>query len=114
MAEKRHLHLKLRRTGGILGGAALEADVAGEELDEPERETVRHALDAADLEGLAARSPIAGTGADRYQYELQLERGEERRRIIVGESEVPEELRPVVRMLERRALGQGARGPKLE
>lgn len=106
MAREGNVHLKLRRTGGILGGAALEAEVDEEQLDEPERETVRRSIDAADLGSLEERSPIAGSGADRYQYELHLDRGGEHRHIVMAETEVPDELRPVVQLLERRALGR--------
>jgi hypothetical protein len=104
VAEAATFSVSLRRSGGILPGRVLESSVREEELEPGEAERVRALLDAADVPGLAARSPVAGPGADMYQYELEVERDDTKHCVRIAGSAVPEGLRPVVELLERRAV----------
>jgi hypothetical protein len=102
----------LRRTGGLFAGNVLQTTVAEEELSAPHAAELAALLAPVDVASLAARSPIAGTGADRYQYDLAVEQGGETRRIIAPDGAVPEQLAPLVDWLERRATAEreAARG----
>jgi hypothetical protein len=59
----------------------------------------------ADLPALTAASPMRGTGADRFQYELTIEDDAGRRELTVSEDRVPEQLRPLLDRM--RAQGSG-------
>jgi hypothetical protein len=95
--------LSLKRSGGLFAGNALETAVAEQDLSPDEQQELHQALEGLDLANLAARSPLGGPGADAYQYELTVESGEESQRLIVSGREPPDELRPLISMLERRA-----------
>jgi len=103
VAEAPTFSISLRRSGGILPGRVLESSLREEELEPEEAERVRALLDAADVPALAARSPLAGPGADMYQYELEVERDDSEHCVRIAGSAVPEGLRPLVELLERRA-----------
>jgi hypothetical protein len=101
------LSIALRRTGGLLAGHVLESSLDTRELDPEEAEGLRALLVTAGIPALAARSPITGPGADMYQYELVVTSEEEAHRIVVSGRAVPDELRPLIELLERRAPGGG-------
>ena len=103
MAKPEGTRFSLRRTGGLIGGRAIEASVAEEELSDEERRRVSAALESVDLDGLAKSSPLRGPAADAYQYELVLERGAEAKRVVVSGRHPPEQLRPLIEVLEHRA-----------
>jgi hypothetical protein len=103
VAEAATFSISLRRSGGILPGRVLESSVREEELEPEEAERVRTLLDAADVPALAARSPVTGPGADMYQYELEVERDDSKHCVRIAGSAVPDRLKPVVELLERRA-----------
>jgi hypothetical protein len=81
--------LELTRSGGFAGL----------------RRTAQIDLDAGEAEALAAAFDEAGEqpdrakGADRFQYDLTLVRGAERRSVCLREDAVPDALRPVVHRL---------------
>ncbi len=96
MAEPAGLRLSFRRSGGLFAGNVLATSVSVDEELAP-------LVSQADLPGLAERSPISGPGADTYQYELVLEGDGPPRRVVVQQTAVPDELRPLIDWLERRA-----------
>ncbi len=102
MAEEKPLRLIFRRTGGLFAGNQLETSATDDELGEADLRMVRASLAEADIEDLAARSPIAG-GPDSYQYDLTVERPEGDARVVVAERELPPSLRPLIKLLEERA-----------
>jgi hypothetical protein len=91
----------LYRSGGMLPTDELEATVSAADLDAQARTVLEELLQRAQIERLAARSPILGRGADMYQYDLTVERGAERHHIMVAETAIPDDLRPLVRWLEK-------------
>ena len=96
------LRLSFRRSGGLFAGNVLATSVAvGEEL--------APLVERANLGTLAERSPITGPGADVYQYELVLEGEGPPRRVLVQQTAVPDELKPLIEWLERRAEQERAR-----
>ena len=50
----------------------------------------------ANLPKLLADPPMRGKGADRFQYDLAIEDESGRRELTVSESEIPDELRPLI------------------
>ena len=74
-----------------------------DDLPEDEKQNVRDMVDQLDLEQMSQR-PGQGAGApDRFVYELRIEQGERTVDVRLGESELPKDLRPLVRDLDKRA-----------
>lgn len=106
------------RSGGIVAGNTLQTEVdlgaavggrAAEAAEVAEVAELAELLDQVDLADLAERSPLRGPGADTYQYELTVEQGDRREHVTVDDTEVPAELRPVIRRLEARAVEERRR-----
>lgn len=92
-----------RRSGGLFAGDRLETSVDLAELPQEEAADLEHDLAGVDLDALALGSPLRGPGADAYQYDLTVQRGGETRELTVTETAVPDELRPLIDRLTRRA-----------
>ncbi len=97
------LRVHFRRTGGLFAGNRLEVDVGQDELDAAEVEVLAGVLDDPQAAG-TRELPGAGTGADEYQYDLTVRRGEEVVSLRHPESRLPPALAPLVEALEQRAL----------
>jgi len=99
------------RSGGIVAGNRLETAV---DLDEPtdgQAAELSELLGQVDLAALAQRSPLRGRGADSYQYDLTVDDGGEIVHVTLDGTEVPSELRPVIKRLESRAIEERRRTP---
>ena len=103
MAEPAGLRLSFRRSGGLFAGNVLATSA-------PVDDELAPLVERANLPALAERSPISGPGADVYQYELVLEDDRPPQRVIVQQTAVPDELRPLIERLERRAEDERRRG----
>ncbi|HEY2762637.1 MAG TPA: protealysin inhibitor emfourin [Pseudonocardiaceae bacterium] len=101
--------VSFRRTGGLFAGNVLVTSVSADDLDDAQQETLRRYLGQADLEVLAGRSPITGSGADTYQYTIAVDDGAKRSEVTVTQTAVPDNLRPLIEWLEQRATRPGAR-----
>jgi emfourin len=95
--------LSFRRTGGLFAGNELAISLSPEELPAERARELEKLVGEADLPSLAKRSPIQGSGADTYQYELVLEGEHGPRHVVVDQTAIPEELRPLIKWLEQRA-----------
>jgi hypothetical protein len=84
--------VELTRSGGFAGLRR----TAQLELDADEAEALAVALEATDDD------PEPAAGADRFQYDLTLVRGEQRRSVRVRDGAVPDALRPVLDRLRQR------------
>lgn len=95
-----------RRTGGLAAFKPLETSVAID--DEPGEQAAELArlLDEADVPSLAQRSFPPAPGADQFEYELTVEREGERHEVTLGQSQVPGDVRPLIKQLERRAMAE--------
>lgn len=111
MDEPAATRVRFRRTGGLFAGNVLETSLDEQQLASPEAAELHRLIAAVDLAELAARSPIRARGADRYQYELEVDHGGERRHVIVSDGAIPDDLRALVTLLERRANEEGRRKP---
>ena len=96
MTEATGRKISFRRSGGLFAGNQLETTVSESEL-------APGLLERADVASHARRSPIPGPGADTYQYELEVEGGGDRHQVVVQQTAVPDDLRPLIEWLERRA-----------
>jgi hypothetical protein len=83
--------LTFERHGGI-GGVVLRATFTADELTEPETEAITAARHRT------AEHPPAPQ-PDRFEYHLDLPEG----RVVIGEEELPDALRPLVTRLVQRA-----------
>lgn len=95
------MRIEVRRSGGFANiGSTVSLD--SNDLAESEVRRLKELLDAARIDDLAARSPIRGRGADRFQYDLIVTREGGLRHVTVAEDALSPELREVIdRVLDR-------------
>ena len=74
-----------------------------DDLPEDEGQNVRDMVEQLDLERMSQRAGQGSGAPDRFVYELRIERGERTVDVCLGETELPEDLRTLVRDLEKRA-----------
>ena len=97
-----HLKIDFKRSGGF-AGVELTTCVDVDELSEDESKDVRAMVERLDLDRIP-QDPSSSPGVpDRFIYELKIEHGERTVDVCVGEAELPEDLKPLVRDLEKRA-----------
>jgi hypothetical protein len=88
--------IRYRRSGGF-AGMTLTCAADLDELPPGLRELLSH----TDLNALRASS--APGGADRFQHELVVDEGGSEQRAVLGDHELPADLRPLVEWLTNRA-----------
>ncbi len=101
--------VEFTRSGGIVAGNPLQTVVDLGELVDDQAAELAELLDQVDLAELAGRSPLRGPGADTYQYELTVDQGDRSEHVTVDDTQVPAELRPVIKRLEARAVEERRR-----
>jgi hypothetical protein len=79
-----------------VAGLSLSRSIDTGELEAPEAEEAERLVDRLDLDDLARRSPLRGGGADRFQYDLSVERDRRRHRLTVAEDAAPPALRQLL------------------
>lgn len=100
------MRVELTRSGGIAGlTVQVAVDSAG--LPEAEASKLAELVERAGVEVLAPRSPLRGTGADRFQYDLTMSEAGREVHLTIGEGAVPPELGELLRWL----LGRRSRHP---
>jgi hypothetical protein len=105
-----HARVSLRRTGGV-AGLAMQASVDTRDLPDPQAHEILGILDGVDLASGSDVPPTPGA-ADRFQYELTVEREGVTHAATFSEEHLPAQLAPVVRMLSERATpSRVRRGP---
>lgn len=94
------LHIEFRRSGG-LAGIPLTTSATSDELPEEHAAQLQALLASADV----PQGPphIAPSGADRFQYQLNLDDGHRHRSFAWDETQVPDEIQPVLGILTRLA-----------
>lgn len=96
-----HLKIDFKRSGGF-AGVELTTRLDVDELTEDESKDVRAMVERLDLDRMQDSSSGPGV-PDRFVYELKIEHGERTVDVCIGEAELPEDLKPLVRDLEKRA-----------
>ena len=107
MREQNRVRVEVVRSGGFAGlTRAAVMDTA--ELDRERAEQLRKLVDESQIQSLTSTPPGSGA-ADRFQYEVTVVRGNQRRSIVLHESNMPDAARRLVRWVLQGA-GQGSGG----
>jgi hypothetical protein len=86
------------RTGGF-AGLQVEANINSDDLPADEASALMQDIENADFFTLPANMTTRGE-VDRFQYEITVEEVGKKHTVEVGESVLPESLRPLIRRLE--------------
>ena len=89
------MRIEFERSGGF-AGMQLSTTVDTEDLAPRDAELLESAVDEACVDQLPRRLVSAAPGADRFQYHLVVEEGDERHEVDVGEAALPDSLRPLI------------------
>ena len=92
------MKIEFERTGGF-AGMQLSTRVDTGDLAPRDAELLESAVDEADIAGLPRRLVSAAPGADRFEYHLVVEQGDERYEVDVGEAALSDALRPLIEYL---------------
>jgi len=93
------MRLELVRSGGF-AGLEVRTTLDTAELPAAEARAIEAAIRQSDVPELERRSPLLGRGADRFEYDLTVTDEGQDHRLVIGETEVPAPLKPVLRRLE--------------
>jgi hypothetical protein len=94
------IHIQFRRSGGF-AGIPLTATTTADQLPEDHAAQLQGLLTSAEVPQKPDHS--APGGADRFQYQLNLDDGQQHRSFSWDETQVPDEIRPVLGTLTRLA-----------
>jgi emfourin len=94
------VRVDLVRSGGF-AGIPVHASVDSATLPVEEASELAALLDRLDMADLAERATQPPRGADRFQYDLTIQRGAVRQHVSLAESAVPPDLRPLLTWLLR-------------
>ncbi|MGH9281438.1 MAG: protealysin inhibitor emfourin [Acidimicrobiales bacterium] len=94
---QRGTRVSFERSGGF-GGVTLSKELDTKELDEDEAAQLEALLDRVDFD--AAPGPAPRGGADRFQYDLTVERGGRRHTLTRSEGQLTPELKELVERLQ--------------
>src|SRR5215211_5558047 len=94
MQEQGRVRVEVVRSGGF-AGLTRAAAMDTEELDAELAERLRKLVDESQIESLT--STPSGSGADRFQYDVTVTRGNDRTSIVLHESSMPDAVRRLVR-----------------
>jgi hypothetical protein len=92
--------VSFERTGGF-AGLHLSTTVDSQALDEAEAAQLEHEIEAAGFFVLPSRIHSSGGGVDRFEYRITVEKQGREHAVEVGESALPDSLRPLIEHLER-------------
>jgi hypothetical protein len=100
------IRIELERSGGF-AGITLRSTLDTATLPPAQAAEVAALVDRVDLAALARQARQAGPprGADRFQYDLTVERGGRRQHLSLPDGAVPDELRPLLDRMIAEARG---------
>ena len=104
-ARSHPMRVHFERTGGM-AGMQFAATIDGEALTPDERAQFEELITAVDFFALPERLVAPSPGADRFQYRVTVERGEERHTVVISEAVAPPALRPLLDWLTRAMRGR--------
>jgi len=96
------MRIQFERSGGVTG-IRLTAVIDGEALAPDERRQLEELIAAAGFFALPERLAAESPGADRLQYRLTVEWGDQRHSVVVEEAAALPALRPLLDWLTRAA-----------
>jgi hypothetical protein len=92
------MQIAFERSGGF-AGVTLGVSVDTATLPPGEAQEIEGLVRQANFFEIPSQSQTAGRGADRFQYDLTISDGSQRHHVTVGETAVPDTLRPLVQHL---------------
>jgi hypothetical protein len=92
------MRIEFERSGGF-AGMRLSTSVDTGDLAPGDATLLESAVEAADVAQLPRRLVSGAPGADRFQYHVVVEQGDERYEVDVGEAAIPDSLRPLIEHL---------------
>jgi hypothetical protein len=92
------VRIRFVRSGGV-AGAALRCDLETEGLPPGEGRQLEALVDQCRFFELPSALQADGTGPDRFQYDISIERGTACRAVRVSDASMPASLRPLVAWL---------------
>ena len=96
------IRIRFRRSGGF-AGVSLTAATTADQLAQDHAAQVQRLLTETQAPQSPRQAAPAAGGADMFQYELDLDDGLRHRSLTWNETQVPEELRPLLGTLTRLA-----------
>jgi hypothetical protein len=103
------IRIELDRSGGV-AGISLHAAVDTIALPPEQGREIAELVGRVDFATLADQTGSAGSapsrGADRFQYDLTVQLGDQRYRVSLPESAVPAELKPLLSRMLHYARGR--------
>ena len=97
--------IKFERTGGF-AGIRIAADITMDELPDDQKREIIDLLDEADFdelpEKLSGKMPVP----DEFVYSIVVNSREKEYQVVAGESALPNDLQPLIEILERIAKKQ--------
>lgn len=93
------MQVSFERTGGF-AGMRLSTVVDSHDLEKEEQVQLEEEIRQADFFHLPAHTMQPG-GVDRFEYQITVDWGDLHHSVTVGETGMPESLRPLVQHLER-------------
>jgi hypothetical protein len=90
--------IDVTRTGG-LANLHRRVSVDTEELPPEQRDRLTVLVENLDLDDLEQRSPVEGPGADHFQYDILISRGDRERHVVIDDSELSDDLHELVDLL---------------
>ncbi len=105
MGKPQHARrVSFRRSGGLAAFKPLETSVEIVDEHGEEASELARLLDEADVPTLARQSRPPAPGADQFEYTVTVESEDERHEVTLAQSQMPADLRPLIKRLERRAM----------
>lgn len=99
--------IQYERSGGFTG-MLQQFEIDTDDLDLDVRDELAALVEAADF----FETPLAqaaSQGADRFNYRLMIEQGEQSRTVALGEGEIPDHWQPLIQRLNLLAREQRGR-----
>jgi len=97
--------IKFERSGGF-AGILLKADIKVDDLPEDQKKQILELLDEVDFDELpekvAGKMPIP----DEFVYSIIVETGKNEHKVMAGESALPDDMQPLLKILEKEAIRQ--------
>jgi hypothetical protein len=94
--------IKFERTGGF-AGIRIATEIEVEDLPEEQRDEILELLDDVDFEELPAKPSGDLPVPDEFVYSIVVEAGEKQYQVVAGESALPQDLQPLIELLEKHA-----------
>jgi hypothetical protein len=92
------MKIEFERSGGF-AGMRIQATVDTETLSAEAADELRAAVEAADFFNLPRKITARDEGADRFQYRLTVDAGQQKHTVETSDAGAPDALQPLLRRL---------------